>query len=154
MPQPTWVLMQAVRRSFSWMRTHSIETVVGQPHEQFVRVVAGGLVSFDPGAERDAFCASDSRRERGKSVICSKLSARPATTQRRTWRTRLGLAAGGQPFRQLGWREFQDRTKQSILHGSIVKEETGCRDRVGRSSGLPMERDRQISNRRRPLPMP
>src|SRR5262249_27407308 len=60
MPQPTWVLTQAVRRPSSWISTHSTRRSAGRARESFVRAAAGFLGQS---------IGSGERRERGGQLV-------------------------------------------------------------------------------------
>src|SRR5262245_46654862 len=82
--------MQAVRRSASASRTHSTVSPSDR-RTRSLRVPSAATLwramELPRGLKDSASC---SRRPRGRSVIRSKEEARPARSQRRTWRARRG----------------------------------------------------------------
>src|SRR5262245_54357334 len=80
MPQPTCVLMQAVRRGGSWISTHSIMRPSLSLRTSLCVSSEACRCRSTCVARGVNWRANSARRSRGKSDICSNDSARPATS--------------------------------------------------------------------------
>ena len=84
-PQPTWVLMQTVRRSSSAISTHSIRRPSRQARSSLSVPSGASPMLDDLGAEDRPFGVELLAQALGRSDITSNRSARRWKTQRSTW---------------------------------------------------------------------